>query len=345
MKLLLSKSCTNIAVITDWLRKGVILKACSDITADSVTQLFIQSFYWHHKLSKVIVSDRDSQFIEALWTRVCEILKIEWKLSTAYHSQTDNSTERVNETLETYLCTFINYAQNDWSELLSIAELTINNQNSVSIKVSSFFLSHKYYCISVKVLYEELKLYSQKSSLQKVNSIIQRLKETEKWAQSVITISQQEQKKTVNWIRQQITVFKVRDKIWLDLRNVHTTQSSKKLNDKHIKYTVTEMIDSHSFCLNTLSGIYNVFHSDKLHLAASDPFLSQQTDDSHPPPEIINGEEKYEIEKILEHHMRRRRRRNLREYLMKWSGYARSIWESVTLLKNTAVLILYEDEQ
>ena len=192
MKLLLSKSCTNITVITDWLRKRVILKVCSDITADSVTQLFIQSFYWHHKLSKVIVSDRDSQFIRAFWIRVCEILKIEWKLFTAYHSQTDNLTERVNETLETYLCTFINYAQNDWSELLSIAELTINNWNSVSIKVSSFFLSYKYYYISVKVLYKKFKLYSQKSSFQKMNSIIQRLKKTEKWAQSVITISQQE---------------------------------------------------------------------------------------------------------------------------------------------------------
>ena len=162
----------NITVITDWLKKRVILKVCSDITADSVTQLFVQSFYWHHKLSKVIVSDRDSQFIEALWIRVCEILKIEWRLSTAYHSQTDDSTERVNETLETYLCTFINHAQNDWSELLSIAELTINNWDSVSIEVSSFFLSHKYYCTSVEVSYKELKLYSQKSSLQKANSII-----------------------------------------------------------------------------------------------------------------------------------------------------------------------------
>ena len=345
MKLLLSKSCTNIAVITDWLRKGVILEACSDITADSVTQLFIQSFYWHHKLSKVIVSDRDSQFIRALWIRVCEILKIEWRLSTAYHSQTDDSTERVNETLETYLCTFINHAQDDWSELLSIAELAINNWDSVSIGVSPFFLSHEYHCTSVKVSYKELEPYSQKSSLQKMNSIIQRLKEAEKWAQSAMTISQQEQEKMVNQMRQQATAFKVRDKIWLNLRNVCTTQSSKKLNDKHIKYTVTEMIDSHSFCLNTLSGIYNVFHSDKLHLAASDPFLSQQTDDSHPPPEIVNGEEEYEIEKILEHHMRRRGRGNLRKYLMKWSDYVRLTWESVTLLKNTAVLISYEGKQ
>ena len=149
----------------------------------------------------------------------------------------------------------------------------------------------------------------------------------------------------VNQIRQQITVFKIRDKIWLDLRNVCITQSSKKLNDKHIKYTVTEMIDSHSFCLNTLSEIHNMFHSDKLYLTVLDSFLSQQTDDSHPPSEIVNEEKKYEIEKILEHHMRRRRRENLRKYLIKWSDYVRLIWESVTLLKNTAVLISYKDKQ
>ena len=44
-------------------------------------------------------------------------------MSTAYHPQTDGQTERTNQVLEGYdLRNFVNYDQNDWYQLLPLAE-------------------------------------------------------------------------------------------------------------------------------------------------------------------------------------------------------------------------------
>ena len=45
---------------------------------------------------------------------LCKILKIEALLSTPYHPETDEQTERMNAILEQYLRAYINYLQDDW---------------------------------------------------------------------------------------------------------------------------------------------------------------------------------------------------------------------------------------
>ena len=42
------------------------------------------------------------------------LLKIQTKLSTAYHSQTNNQIERINQELEQYIRVFINHRQEQW---------------------------------------------------------------------------------------------------------------------------------------------------------------------------------------------------------------------------------------
>jgi hypothetical protein len=62
---------------------------------------------------------------------------------------------------------------------------------------------------------------------------------------------------------------------------------------------VTEVIRLHSYYLNTPLGIHNVFYSDVLYTALTDPLDSQVTDDAQPGPVIIGEEEEYEIKRIL----------------------------------------------
>src|SRR6185295_17709419 len=56
-----------------------------------------------------------------------EKLKIEPKISTAYHPQTDGQSERVNQWLEAYLRSFVNHQQDDWAKWLPYAEFCYNN--------------------------------------------------------------------------------------------------------------------------------------------------------------------------------------------------------------------------
>ena len=44
------------------------------------------------------------------------------RISTAYNPQTDGQTERTNQVLEGYLRSFVNYDQNNWYQLLPLAE-------------------------------------------------------------------------------------------------------------------------------------------------------------------------------------------------------------------------------
>jgi len=156
VNLLSSEGCTNLLIITDCLSKRVILKLCKNMNAEWVTQTFIQHFYQAHELFIIIVSNWGTQFVNSLWKRVCQLLKIVWRVFTAYHSKTDRATEQMNQNVELYICMFFNYSQNNWASLLLMTELVINNYDFVSTGVSPFFLSHEYHMKSLQLL-EKLK--------------------------------------------------------------------------------------------------------------------------------------------------------------------------------------------
>ena len=109
MELLLSQGYTSLLVITDRLSKGVILEPCSSLDTEAVTETFIRIFYRQYRLLRAIVSDRRTQFIRALWARVCQLLKIVRRLSIAFSPETDRSIERINQNVEAFIRTYVDY--------------------------------------------------------------------------------------------------------------------------------------------------------------------------------------------------------------------------------------------
>ena len=57
------------------------------------------------------------------------MLDMKQKLSTAFRPQTDGQTEKMNQTLEQYLRIYCNYEQDNWANLLSLAEFSYNNSH------------------------------------------------------------------------------------------------------------------------------------------------------------------------------------------------------------------------
>ncbi len=113
VNLLSSEDCTNLLIIADCLNKRIILKLHKNMTAEWVTQTFVQCFYWAHELLTAIVLNWGTQFASSLWKRVCQLLKIVQRMFTVYHFKTDKATEWMNQNVELYLCTFFNYSQNN----------------------------------------------------------------------------------------------------------------------------------------------------------------------------------------------------------------------------------------
>ena len=98
------------------------------------------------------------------------------------------------------------------------------------------------------------------------------------------------------------------------------------------------MISDHSYRLDTPPGIHNVFHASLLKYAAANPFPSQRQDDLRPPVIMVDGEEEWEVERIL----RRRTKGRQRQVLVKWKGYLNPTWEPTAALVNTEVYDVFE---
>jgi len=100
------------------------------VTVEGAARLFLHYVWKLHGLPKCVVSDRGPQFIASFTKELYRLLGIRLSFSTAWHPQMDGQTECVNQELDQFLCLFVNEWQNDWYDLLPIAEFQHNNIHS-----------------------------------------------------------------------------------------------------------------------------------------------------------------------------------------------------------------------
>jgi hypothetical protein len=335
----LSNNCTNILVITDRLTKGVILEGMGEITAEATAWTIIRTLVRQHGFPSSIVSDRGTQFTSALWSRVCQLCKIVRRLSTAYHPETDGQTERHNSTMETYLRLFVRYEQDDWSQLLPMAELALNGRVSAATGLSPFFLSHGYN-LSPFQLQEDLEDLSEtpRSPIQKAEAIVRKLAEARDWAHASIAYTNQTTESNANRHRDPAPEYRPGDHVWLNLKNIQTDRPCRKLDWKNAKYVVQKVVGSHAVRLNTPPGIHPTFHVNLVRPAATDPLPSQEKHEPQPPAILVDGQEEWEIEEIIDEQRLKRRGDPRTKYKVKWVGYTRPTMEPATALENTIAL-------
>src|SRR5260370_29301079 len=108
--------------------------------------------------------------------------------------------------------------------------------------------------------------------------------------------------------------FKEGDKVWLESKNLHIPYESQKLAPKQEgPFTIEKVMGPITYKLKLPMKwkIYPVFHA-----ALLTPY--RETDlhgpnDTRPPPDLIEGEEEYEVEAILAY----RKSGNRLQYLVK----------------------------
>jgi hypothetical protein len=151
VKLLLSKESItkeefdSILVITDRLtkyRQFILYRKGS--TAEEFVYIYLKNVVADYRISEEIYSDRDKLWISKFWRLLIAQLEVNYKLSTAYHPQTDRQTERLNQILEIYLCCYINYNQDNWVQLLLLVQFVYNSTKSEPIGILLFFANKGY---------------------------------------------------------------------------------------------------------------------------------------------------------------------------------------------------------
>jgi hypothetical protein len=134
----------KVYIIIDQLSKQAISMLCyRTITAEEIAQLYIKHIYRYYRSLESVVSDQGPQFISHFWKEFCQILEIKLKLSTAFYPQTDKQTEIMNQYLDQRLCLYVNYYQDNWSEMLLLIDYTQLTLLHSSIGMSSFQLINR----------------------------------------------------------------------------------------------------------------------------------------------------------------------------------------------------------
>lgn len=339
----------NILVITDRLSKGVIFIPVADLSAETLAQVMIEKYVAYHLLPSAIVSDRGASFVNGVWACLCKLLNVKQRLSTAYHPETDGSTERMNQTLEEYLRHYCTYYQTNWDQLLPLAQAAINARDATSIGMSPFFLTHGYHprTGSGIALPNDLPEVS-RSPAEGAQQIVQKLRHCSDLAQSVMAHAQQRQQEIADRKRDPAPSYKVGDRVWLDRRNIKVAPlRKKKLSALHDQYNIVDVIGPNACRLDTEGSLHNVFHNTLLRPVAHDPFPSQVIDDTRPEPIEMDGDEPmYGLDEILDVQVIKQasgRRTNLvRQFLCKWEGWAQPTWNIEEFCQGTEALNRFE---
>ena len=95
--------------------------------------------------------------------------------------------------------------------------------------------------------------------------------------------------------------FKIRDKVYLNAKFLHTTHPSWKLSNKNVgPYEIITKPSSHSFTLrlpDSMHAVHPVFHVLQLEPASSSSIPGWVP--TPPPPVLIEGKPEFEISEIL----------------------------------------------
>lgn len=333
-------------VITDRLLKSVTLEAMSSMAAEDCANRFVQCHYRFHGFPHAITSDRGSNWVSDFWTSMCSQIGIEQRLSTAFHPETDGATERMNQEVLAYLRSFISFAQFEWPSMLPSAQLAINNRNNSSSGLSPFFIQHGFHAEPIQQVVTTNSdpniNYDKRASI-----FLNRIREAQEFAAAAMASAQQQMEDQANRFRNPAPLYKVGDKVWLNLRNIHTPQLKKKLAWVNAKYRITKIISPHVVELDVPSKIYPRFNVKLLRRAGEDPLPSQVIDDPQPLPVLpdnsnIDAEPEQYIDRILRAERIRCGRGWKRRVLVKWKGFAEPNWEDRSSLEDTIALDEFE---
>lgn len=320
-----SNGYTALMVVVDHgLSKGKVFCPCTkEVDAKLTAELFHKYVYRRFGLPDTIISDRGTQFVSHFFSELHRILGVKLKRSTAYHPQTDGETERVNQELEAFLRIYCGNHPETWSERLIDAEFALNQRTHEARKASPFYLMMGY----------EPKAIPEGFPASNAPQVQDRIKELQQARDEALASHELARQKMAERVRHNFKPFEKGQKVWLEATNLKIGYESRKLAPKREgPFVITEVLGPLTYRLKLPSQwkIHPVFHATLL-----TPYHENEAHGPNylrPPPDLIEGEEEYEVEAILRH----KKVRGSLMYFIKWKGYPTSdnTWEPAYNLDN-----------
>jgi hypothetical protein len=316
----------SILVIVDRLSKMCHLEACTKtITSEGVSRIIENRIFRYHGMPCSLISDRDVRFTSQVWEELTARLGIQLRRSTPQHPQTDGQTENANGVLEDTLRHFVGPYQNNWEELLLVAEFSMNNAWNTSIQNTPFMLNYGQNPDTPIIA-------SLRSCIPAINQFVGWWSEQLSRAKECIRVAQQRQKQYADRHRRAAHVLKPGDEVLLSIKQLRLKGGFKaKLAPRYVgPFEVLTNIGPNNLSYRIalpphLKRMLNVFH-----ISALKRYHRNKAYQPPPLPELIEGELEWEVDWIEAPRLEGSRR----QYLIHWTGYSEPQWESVGNLTN-----------
>lgn len=322
-----------ILVVVDRLSKRAhFIPTTTEVDSLGIARLFRDHVWKLHGLPDTVLSDRGTQFVSGFMREFYSLIGVNSARSTAYHPRTDGQTERVNMELELFLRIFVNHRQDDWGELLALAEFAYNNRVHSSTKDTPFRVDSGQ---DPKLGTEPPRVSSNAAASAFATEIHRRVED----AKSALALAAEEMAKYFDRGRAPAPKFEVGEKVWLDARNIKTDRPMKKLDDRWLgPFPVKRAIPPVNVELElpTSMKIHPVFHVELIRKAPAEE-IAERPRAARPPPVVQSHAPEWEVEHIRDSRVFR----NRLQYLISWKGYPRSesTWEPAAHVRNAPRIV------
>ena len=219
--------------------------------------------------------------------------------------------------------------ENNWVNLLPLAEICYNNLKHTSTGVTPYYSNYGYH--------PKFDFSSKPTNCPSSMDYINEIQSTHELMQANLNEAQIRYKQYADEDRCKAPQFKVGDKVWLRKTNIRTERPSAKLDYKKVgPFRIVDIINENALRLEIPPTwkIHNVFHVSLLEKFIKNPFPNRDQEPKNIPPVIIHGSPEYEVDYIVAS----RKRRNRTEYLIHWKGYGmhERTWEPEYNLRNAS---------
>jgi hypothetical protein len=284
------------------------------VDAPGTATLYRDHVWKLHGLPDEVLTDWGPQFASVMLKELYQMLGIKCALTTSYHPQSDGQTKWINQEIERFLRIFCNHLQDDWDQLLALAEFSYNNLVHSTTQSTPFMLdTGRNPCMSFEPL-------EAPATDEAAGEFASRMKAAVEEAKAAISKAQEEYALYCNRRRTLAPIFVKGDRVFLDSADISTDCPLQKLgNLRYRPFEVEEKVGPASYQLklpHQMRHLHPVFPVVKLTPAPEDPF-SGRWQPTPPLPVVVEGKEEYEVEEILNAHYFRRRL----QYLVKWQGH------------------------
>ena len=290
--------------------------------------------------SMIIISDRDSKFLSNLWKSIFKTLQVDLLYTTAYHPQTDDSSERTNQTVKVALRHYLLIMKDStkWSKIISRFQSILNNSSSTTTSKTPN-----------EILYE----FKSKQFLNLIAVAMSEINisKTRIDAADVIAWSKLNHKR--NYDKNHTSMFlKEESYAYLRMHQDYFIPLSKsmiaKWSQRRIEsFKIIKRIEKLAYKLKLLAHwkIHFVVSIQQLESASHDKDLYDRELYDNPSSMYVEEQsesEFYEIEKLMNKRTIRKGRDHFTQYLIRWKEYdsEHDTWYTIDDLRNAAELVV-----